>query len=213
MPCTVAPSQSKQPWDTLLSKVIPSLLIPYLELVARTSRITVQGDWDSLGNAVVGFWHTDSCAMNLLLRQMQTVPTDFSVITTKDPRGDCIAKVLTHYGAAVERMPDGLSMRHYLSELKEACRTRISNLCIALDGPLGPLHEPHKLGFYVAHHAEKNVLLVQAQYSRKLSLFRRWDRYAIPLPWAHIQFNIRYLGSIHKEDLRNFDQIREKIRS
>lgn len=196
---------------SLADKAVAACLTGYVELLAHTGTVELCGDFDQLQNTVVGFWHTDSFGMNVLLHQLQHENLPLTVVATASRRGNVIQRVMQRYGANSLRLPDGLQMKRVLREVKQACKTDIVNLAIALDGPLGPLKEPKKLGFLLAHHAQKNAMVVTVSYSHHLALRKRWDKYAIPLPFTRIRFTAHNLGPVEKAQLQNFDTLKHKI--
>lgn len=195
-------------------KILSWMIRAYIELIAKTSSIKCTGQIDDrlMANAILGFWHQDSMGMNFLLRQMQKSHHQTQIIVTADKRGNYIEGVIAKYGAKALRMPDGMRLRPFLQNLKEKAKEERANLCIALDGPLGPLHEPKKLGFMLAHEANKPCVLIKVEYTRKIHLYKRWDKYVIPLPFGKITFTAYYIEKVTKEDLRDFANYKQKIK-
>lgn len=199
---------------TLGEKIISFLYKNYIELVAYTSCIEIKGDLEKgiLRDAVIGFWHGDSFGVNFLLRELMNPKQDVSVIVTADQRGNYIERILNIYGAQALRMPDGARLRHFLNELKQMAQLPNHALGIALDGPLGPLHEPKKLGAMLAYEGDKPYVLIRVEYTRKIHLTKRWDRYAVPLPFGKMTFTGYNQGKVSKEELRTFTEYQEKIK-
>ena len=199
---------------TLGEKAMSLLYKGYIELIARTSCIEAKGDLEesTLSNAVVGFWHGDSFGVNFLLRKLRSPKHNIYVIVTADQRGNYIENILNTYGAHALRMPDGTRLRYFLKELKEMAQVPDTTLCVALDGPLGPLHEPKKLGAMLAHEGHKNYVLVKVEYTRKIHLTKRWDQYVVPLPFGKITFTGYNQGEVCKEELRTFTEYKQKIK-
>ena len=73
------------------------------------------------------------------------------------------------------------------------------SIAVALDGPLGPRHEPKKLAFYLSEHAEEDFVGITVSYSSCIRLWRRWDRYVIPLPWSTVDVSVRNYGVVRKD--------------
>ena len=192
---------------------------------------------------VVGFWHEDSFIMNLVLKEWmeagkaskgyeklrhalnQTQPRSGSasresekemgmnVVVTADKRGDYIEAMLQRYGANALRMGDGMRMRAGMKQLTGAAMDRSKGLAIALDGPLGPYHEPKKLACFLAEQSGRHFLGVHVRYSCKMRLFTRWDRYVIPLPFTRIKVEVCDFGPVSKEMIREYSEGKEKIRA
>ncbi len=160
---------------------------------------------------MVGYWHTDSCCVQLVLKQLSRREHKIKVIVTADKRGDTIERMINRYGAEALRLPDGLKMRPFFKELKEESKARSEILAASLDGPLGPLHEPKKLLFLLASQADKEVVYIHFQYRNVLRLRNRWDRYVIPLPFCKITAEVEDLGRIGEKELKNFKEYRKGL--
>lgn len=197
-------------------KITSKLFIGYLELVAKTSHIVFENKEkiteESLKNCILGFWHGDSYTMNLVIKSLATKDMNISAIVTADERGNYIENVLNYYGTEALRMPDGVKMRGFLRELKEESKKENSILAIALDGPLGPLHEPKKIAFLLSNESQKNFIGIKLDYSKKISLTKRWDNYAIPLPFTKTNISASNCGVTRKTDLQNFKEYSELIK-
>ena len=71
-------------------KILSRLFYVYLKCLEKTVHVKWEGMESFNGNQVVGFWHEDSFAMNLLLREVTETDNKMSVLVTGDPRGDYI---------------------------------------------------------------------------------------------------------------------------
>lgn len=184
---------------------LSSLSIAYLKLIERTSSITLHGLEKLRGNFQVGFWHQDSLIMCLALRIASRAGIPVTVVMTADPRGDTIEDVVRAFDGKSFRLSyDSKAARGAMKELVRHVSEDKANVATPLDGPLGPLHEPKKFMFLLAHKTERNFVGVHIEYARKLSLTRRWDNYVIPLPFNKIDVHIYDMGPVRAEDLRNF---------
>lgn len=196
-----------------LDKVVSRFYISYIQLVSRTSSVKIEGvtNENIINNAIVGFWHGDSFAMNLLLQKINNNNREINVVVTKDKRGNYIESIIKKFGAGALRMPDGIKMKGFLRELKDKSKESNSTLCIALDGPLGPYKDPKKVAFMLSNEAMKPCILVESSFSRKITLNKRWDKYVIPLPFSKIQFELKSLGVTQREELKNFNEYKKRI--
>nr|WP_302596641.1 hypothetical protein [uncultured Cellulosilyticum sp.] len=187
----------------------------YIEFVARTSSIKLQGDIlpKDFDSSMIGFWHGDSFTMNLLLRELRHYNHNISVVVTQDKRGDYIHGVLTTYHTKTLRIPDGAAIRPFLATLKETSQLGNETICIALDGPLGPYKETKKLLFMLSEHAKKPCILLNVNYSKAIKLSKRWDYYTIVLPFSKITFTAHHLGITQQEDLKQFKLYKQFIHS
>lgn len=199
---------------SLLQKAISKCFSIYIEIVAKTSNISVEGEVDriTLRNSIIGFWHGDSFGLNLLMREIQDKNRDMSVVVTEDKRGNYIENMINEYGIKAMRMPDGIKMKNFLKRLKEEGKRENSTVGIALDGPLGPLKEPKKIAFLLSCEGQKPCILVKSEFSKKIIIKNRWDKYIIPLPFAKIKFTLLNIGIIKKENLRDFQEYKKEIR-
>lgn len=145
-----------------------------------------------------GFWHEDSLFMNIVLMELseQTSPVD--VIVTADTRGDYIESMIKKCGGSALRVRDGFSGFAALKTLMQDAYERTRSLAVALDGPLGPRHEPKRLAFYLAEQAQEDFVGVSVTYSSRLRLSWRWDKYAIPLPFSTVTVAAHNYGEVTK---------------
>lgn len=197
----------------ILDKIISNIFIGYIELVAKTSEISIDEDFDIniLNSSIIGFWHGESYGLNILMRELQNEERNISVVVTIDKRGNYIEAMVNRYGLRALRMPDGRRMKNFLRELKEISKKEKESLCIALDGPLGPLKEPKKIGFKLSNESNKRMVLVKSEFSRKARLNKRWDKYIIPLPFGKINFTLNDIGVVDKENISDFNTFKDKI--
>ncbi|MBE5965701.1 MAG: hypothetical protein E7255_01805 [Lachnospiraceae bacterium] len=195
---------------TGLFRPLPYIFRAYLSLVAATGSLAIVHENRIRTNTMLGYWHGDSCCMQLVLRKIAKKQDRLHVIVTADKRGDVIEKMITPYKAKALRLPDGLKMRPFFKELLTFAKTEEGILAAALDGPLGPRHEPKRLLFLLASEAQKPVICVHFQYKRIIRLKRRWDQYVIPLPFCKITAVIEELGTITKADLKHFDRLSDR---
>ena len=198
---------------SLLQKAISKIFILYIETVARTSRITVNGDVDyyKLRNSIIGFWHGESFGLNLLMREIQDEGRKMKVVVTRDSRGNYIEEMLKNYGIGALRMPDGIRMKSFLRKLKAEGSQENNTVGIALDGPLGPYREPKKIAFMLSNEGNKPCILVKGEYSRKITLKKRWDNYIIPLPFSKANFTLVNYGIVEKKELKEFNKIKARV--
>lgn len=199
-----------------LCMISSKISMMYLNLVYKTSEIEFVKDNEFeekyLNNCILGFWHGESYTMYLLLKKMFRNQEKIKVIVTASRRGDYIEDTCEAYQIKALRMPDGLKMKSFLKELKLEAMEKDSTTCIALDGPLGPLHEPKKVAFLLANISDKPFIGIKSSFSRKIVLKKRWDNYIIPLPFGKIKFYGNMIGKISDDQLRNFKEYKEEIK-
>jgi len=192
-------------------KLMAKVFLAYLKAVATTGNLEVVNEEWIRKNALVGYWHGDSYCMQLILQRIAKTQDKISVIVTADKRGDVIEEMIRPFKAKALRLPDGLRMRPFLQGLITYAKQEDGILAASLDGPTGPLHEPKKLLFLLASEAQKPVVYIHFQYKRVIRLKNRWDRYVIPLPFCRIRAEVKELGYITKEDLKNFNEMKKTI--
>ena len=137
--------------------------------------------------------------MNLVLEKLSRKTTPVDVIVTADARGNYIEHMIKKCGGSALRVPDGYRA---FAALKRSCRTltRVPHsIAVALDGPLGPRHEPKKLAFYLSEHAEEEFVGIKPVVFILHRLTRRWDKYVIPLPFTRsVGGSEKLWGSVKK---------------
>lgn len=202
--------------SSIREKVIKKIFVGYIELVYKTSYVEFDVEelkTKTLKDSIVGFWHGDSYAMNLLLKKILKDNVNPRVVVTADKRGDFIENTIKRYGGKALRMPNGVKMKSFLTTLREASKERNSTLCIALDGPQGPIYEAKKIGFRLAADGDKPLIGITVSFSRKVTITKRWDNYVIPIPFTKIKFKAIYFGQINREFLASFKENKEFIKN
>lgn len=180
--------------------MLQSLCLAYLRLLRRTVQVEWAEDQVDPGRQIFGFWHEDSFSMNLVLGQMAERTRPVHVIVTADTRGDYIEKMLESCGGHALRVADGRASFGKLREILEEYRHKDASVAVALDGPLGPRHQPKKLAFYLAETLGQGFTGFTIRYSACLRLRWRWDQYAIPLPFSKVTVWAHDYGRVTKKE-------------
>ncbi len=170
----------------------------YLSLIDRTVKIVWQEDNRYGDSQIFGFWHEDSFFMNLVLERLSHKTTPVDVIVTADTRGNYIENMIRRCGGNALRVPDGYQAFAALRKIVQDSYEKTHSIAVALDGPLGPRHEPKKLAFYLSEHAEEDFVGISLTYSSCLRLTRRWDKYVIPLPFTTVTVSVKNYGIVKK---------------
>lgn len=170
----------------------------YLSLIDRTVKIVWQEDNRYGDSQIFGFWHEDSFFMNLVLERLSDKTTPVDVIVTADTRGNYIENMIRRCGGNALRVPDGYQAFAALRKIVQDSYEKTHSIAVALDGPLGPRHEPKKLAFYLSEHAEEDFVGISLTYSSCLRLTRRWDKYVIPLPFTTVTVSVKNYGIVKK---------------
>lgn len=161
---------------------------------------------------MAGYWHGDSIAVMLLLHRLRRSGCPpVAAAVTADARGDIIEGLLADCGGRAVRLQDGAGIRHALAPLREQLGDSGSVFAVALDGPLGPLHQPKRFLFRLAQGAGRPVVAVRVRYSAAVRLHRRWDRYAIPLPLSRVEVFVDEIGLVTKSMLGQFETLSAEL--
>nr|WP_294493052.1 hypothetical protein [uncultured Mediterraneibacter sp.] len=182
----------------ITENILQWLFAKYLSWIERT--VTIRWDEDNCygDSQIFGFWHEDSFFMNLVLEKLSRKTTPVDVIVTADTRGNYIENMVRRCGGNALRVPDGYKAFTALKKIVQDTYEKTHSLAVALDGPLGPRHEPKKLAFYLSEHAREDFVGVSLSYSSCIRLNRRWDKYVIPLPYTTVSVSVKNYGVVKK---------------
>lgn len=178
--------------------ILQWLFTKYLALISCTVKIQWHEKNTYGDSQIFGFWHEDSFFMNLVLESLADKTTPVDVIVTADTRGDYIEHMIRRCGGSALRVPDGFKAFAFLKKIVQDSYEKNHSIALALDGPLGPRHEPKKLAFYLSEHAEEEFVGISLSYSFCLRLRRRWDKYVIPLPFTTVVVAVKNYGIVKK---------------
>lgn len=181
--------------------VLQTLFLGYLKLLEKT--VTVKWEEDALcGNSqIFGFWHEDSFFMNLVLKELSKKTAPVDVIVTADTRGDYITTMIERCGGNALRVPDGTAAYGTLKTMMQKSYEQTRSLAVALDGPLGPRHEPKKLAFWFSEKSREDFVGITVAYSACLRMFWRWDQYVVPLPFSTVTVAVEDYGEVDKRHI------------
>ena len=173
----------------------------YLLLLKKTVTIQWQEDTQYGASQIFGFWHEDSFFMNLVLETLAHKTNPVDVIVTADTRGNYIEHMIGRCGGSALRVPDGFRAFRELKKILQDSYEKTRSLAVALDGPLGPRHEPKKLAFYLSEQAEEEFVGISVSYSSSIRLSHRWDKYVIPLPFTTVKVHVQDYGIVKKNQI------------
>lgn len=179
---------------TVKKRVLSHLFFSYLKLLEKTVKIEWVNENAFAFNHVVGFWHEDSFAMNLVLKHMKEREETIEVLVTADERGEYIQHMIEKCGGKAVRIGYGFCNAGTMKELLRSLKSERKSLAIAMDGPLGPRYVPKKMTFFLSEKSRSELVGVTLSYSRKLALKSRWDHYRIPLPFSKIKVQFDNYG-------------------
>lgn len=187
------------------------LFTNYLRWIGRTVTIRWADDNRYGDSQIFGFWHEDSFFMNLVLEKLSCKTTPVDVIVTADARGNYIEHMVRGCGGNVLRVPDGIRAFGALRQIIKETYEKTRSIAVALDGPLGPRHEPEKLAFYLSEHAEEEFVGISLSYSSCVRLRHRWDKYVIPLPYTTVTVAVKNYGVVKKNSIPELPTAAESL--
>lgn len=183
---------------TVGRKILQSVFSGYLRLLEKTVKIEWQTEELCGSSQIFGFWHEDSFFMNLVLKNLAAKTAPVDVVVTADTRGNYIENMIRKCGGSALRVPDGYAAFGALKTLMQRSYEQARSLAVALDGPLGPRHEPKKLAFYLSEQNGEDFVGISLRYSVCLRMLWRWDHYVIPLPFSKVTVDVRNYGEVSK---------------
>jgi lysophospholipid acyltransferase (LPLAT)-like uncharacterized protein len=132
-------------------------------------------------------WHQATFAMFYLYRG-----TDAVILVTEEPRGRILAKCAGWMGYQVITVPNEKRNFDYARSLARMIKLlkKGHNAVIAVDGPSGPLFDVKPGAFYISAKAKVPIIPVAIKAPWKLTLFWRWDKYFIPLPFSPLRLRV-----------------------
>ena len=181
---------------TIGQKMLSRIFYIYLKCLERTVQIEWIHPEVFTGHHVVGFWHEDSFAMNLLLKAVTDRGNKMSVLVTGDARGEYIRDMVEKCRGDSIRICYGFGDLGTIRDILDALKEPERSVAIAMDGPLGPRHIPKKMTYFLSEKGRTSLVGVTLSYSRKLSLKGRWDHYRIPLPFSRIKIRFDDYGIV-----------------
>jgi lysophospholipid acyltransferase (LPLAT)-like uncharacterized protein len=128
---------------------------------------------------IVIFWHGKYIPLFSLL-----IGRSACVLSSVSFRGDVIAEIGRHFGYDAVQIPDH-GGEHSYGLMREALSEHAS-AAIAVDGPLGPLHDVHRGTIRLASDLRRTLIPISVAAAPKRVLEERWDKLEIPLPMSRI---------------------------
>jgi hypothetical protein len=172
--------------------ILSRIIIAYIELVYYTSRITIKGNKDLLSinkeKYIYCYWHGDAFALYPLIKKIKN-DVKIVVITTENIRGDYIDFICKFYNYQTFRLPDISLKGNLIFKMRKLLKNEY-DLAMALDGPIGPIHQPKMFVFKLAQFLNRKIIPINVEVSRKFTIKGRWDKYKIILPFNCIKYYI-----------------------
>ncbi len=140
------------------------------------------------GHSLFAVWHSD-----LFPLLYWSSHRKLCIIPTNSWRGDSIDYLANKYGMKTVRYLENKSpleraavLSDYYNNIMRGC-----DAAIAVDGPPPPVvsHVAKSGILFLSQKTGLPVVPVGVMMKRKLVVFWRWDRVAIPLPWSEVTIN------------------------
>lgn len=151
----------------------------------KTWRVQIEGQsyldqyYATGERCLIGFWHGKYVSITPLLEGYEAC-----VITSLSTRGNIIGEICKSFGYANAQIPDEPRLDTFKQLLHDLESIQVCGT--AIDGPLGPYHQT-KPGLIRLSAMLGLDLVPVTIYSRgHLTLFKRWDKLEIPLPFTRI---------------------------
>ncbi len=176
-----------------------------LLFVFITSRITIVGEKElerikkEKQRVIFAFWHGNYTLLLFSFRIKDAVALVHSSF-----RGDFMAQLASVFKYRTVRISrHRRSIMPFIRAIKEGYPG-----FIAVDGPLGPLHETKAGAIHIARKSGAKIIPLAVQARRGL-LLNRWDNHCLPLPFNNITISIG--KPIVVKDGDSFELKREEV--
>lgn len=126
------------------------------------------------------FWHRDYLPLFALASGRRAV-----ALTSGTGRGLILAEISRAFGFRSMPIGEGHPLTA-IKSLRNALKDGGGLFAVAIDGPLGPEKEIKTGVLRLASQLNCMVVPISVRASRNIVLTRRWDRMAIPLPFARV---------------------------
>ncbi len=133
---------------------------------------------------IFAFWHGELFPLIFNYRRRQA-----RVLVSESKDGELVARVIERMGFTLAR---GSSSRHGVRgilRLLHSLQEENNDWGITPDGPKGPRHEVQPGIVFLALKTGRPIIPIRLAAKNAIYL-HSWDRFMIPLPFAHIQINI-----------------------
>lgn len=153
-----------------------------IRALARTWTVHVEGRFPT-GPCIVAFWHGEMLPVWFAFRALRPV-----ALVSPSTDGEILATLLSDWGYDVVKGSSSRGGKEALQELVEYAANSV--VLITTDGPRGPAHVAKPGAVIAAYRAGVPLVLVRMRATRTRTLTRSWDRFQIPLPFAHITIHV-----------------------
>ncbi len=185
MPHDDAPQPDLPPVRPSGGAWLPPLIAGGFAGLAATWRVRRHG-FDAIqaalaqGPLVFAFWHGDQL---YYIGNHRFI--DVAGMASHSPDGELLARCIERLGYPAIRGSTSRGGRQAFARCLERMAAG-SSIGLAVDGPRGPLHQPHVGAAAMAARVGRPIAWMVGHAAPRLQL-RSWDRFEIPLPFARVE--------------------------
>jgi lysophospholipid acyltransferase (LPLAT)-like uncharacterized protein len=178
------------------------LAVLLLNLLSKSWRIKLEGDFDYQGKGIIVFWHGFMLPVWKYFGKYKPVAV---VSLSKD--GEILSQLLEKWNFTLIRGSSSRKGKEVLEDIMNACKQKL--LLITPDGPQGPIYKM-KAGAVVAASRTHVPIYLCGVFIKKSKIFEKsWDKFRLPFPFTKIILRISKPIIIEKTD--NKELIESKI--
>lgn len=133
---------------------------------------------------VAVFWHGKYFSLLPLAKGLPA-----TIVTVGSFRGNVIAGICRRFGYRPVQIERGAEI-HALAHVEDELSGRSALAAIAVDGPLGPRHQPKAGAICICADLGYRLIPVSVNGAPKFVSAKRWDRHEIPLPFARVRIAV-----------------------
>jgi len=138
-------------------------------------------------NVLFAVWHQATFVMFYLYRRKKVC-----ILVSAETRGQVLGKCAAWMGYTVVPVPLGEGRFESARGLARMIKLikQGYDAVIAVDGPTGPLFQIKPGVFYLSQKGKVPIIPVEVEAPRRLTLFWRWDKYFVPLPFSRVSVRL-----------------------
>ncbi len=192
-----------------------------VRLISLTIRYRIyfpnEADRESAGRErhIIALWHNRTLVPCYVYRNLLKSKVPMSMITSASKDGAFLTAVAHRFGMQTLR---GSMNRRAVAVFIGMCKAvkRGSSMCIALDGPKGPIYKGSPGIVRLASVTGVPISAIAIQFSSYWRVNKAWDKYIIPKPFSTI--SLRWSPPIHvpadlddNEAAEYIEKVREEL--
>ena len=185
--------------------VAATLLYISMLAICKTLRIDIKGreTYDEMKkagkNVIFAVWHQATFIMFYVYRGLGAY-----IFVTSELRGQVLAKCAEWMG--FHAIPIHLDKQITMARSTAKLLSRMEkghDVVVAVDGPKGPPGEIKPGIFYLSTRANVPIFPAGVKAPWKITLFWRWDKYFIPLPFSKVTLSLS--APVLPEEIKRVD--------